>query len=77
MKKKQSKRLTNQHKESQGVIGIFTETAKSHDLLVSKISHVVIEQLVREYPQLTFRYRESIRKEEINESRWDKLAGLL
>ncbi|HAI69306.1 MAG TPA: restriction endonuclease, partial [Gammaproteobacteria bacterium] len=37
-KKNQSKRLTNQHKESQGVVGIFGEEAKSHDITVGKIS---------------------------------------
>ena len=37
-KKNQSERLTNQHKQSQGVVGIFGDDAKSHDLTVSKIS---------------------------------------
>ncbi|MFH1544097.1 MAG: EcoRI family type II restriction endonuclease [Patescibacteria group bacterium] len=67
-KKNQSKRLTNQHKESQGVVGIFGDKAKLHDVAVSKISHIVIKQLEKEYPQLSFRYRVSIRKEEINEA---------
>ena len=67
-KKNQSKRLTNQHKESQGVVGIFGDKAKSHDITVSKISHLVIEQLEKEYPQLSFQYKTSIKKEEINEA---------
>ena len=67
-KKNQSSRLTNQHKHSQGVIGIFGDDAKSHDLAVGKISKKVIRQLESEYPQLSFRYRESIKKEEINEA---------
>lgn len=67
-KKNQSKRLTNQHKESQGVVGIFSDEARSLDITVSKISHLVIEQLEKEFPQLSFRYRTSIRKEEINEA---------
>ena len=67
-KKNQSKRLTNQHKKSQGVVGIFGEEAKLHDLSVGKISKLVIEQLEKEYPQLSFRYRKNIKKEEINES---------
>ena len=67
-KKNQSKRLTNQHKKSQGVIGIFGEEAKSHDTTVGKISHLVIKQLEKEFPQLSFRYRTSIKKEEINEA---------
>ncbi len=67
-KKNQSKRLTNQHKESQGVVGIFGENAKSHDLTVGSISLLVIEHLQEEYPQLSFRHRTTIKKEEINEA---------
>lgn len=67
-KKNQSTRLTNQHKKSQGVVGIFGNEAKLHDLTVGEISKLVVEQLEEEYPQLTFRYRTSIRKEEINEA---------
>ncbi len=67
-KKNQSKRLTNQHKESQGVVGIFGDKAKLHDATVGKISQLVIEQLEKEYPQLSFQYKTSIRKEEINEA---------
>lgn len=67
-KKHQSKRLTNQHKESKGVVGIFGDEAKSHDITVGEISHFVIEQLGKEFPQLSFQYRTSIRKEEINEA---------
>jgi type II restriction enzyme len=66
-KKNQSTRLTNQHKKSQGVVGIFGDEAKLHDLTVGEISNLVVTQLEEEYPQLTFRYRTSIRKEEINE----------
>ena len=50
VKKNQSKRLTNQHKESEGVIGIFGNEAKSHDITVGKISHLVIEQLEKDFP---------------------------
>jgi len=67
-KKNQSKRLTNQHKESQGVVGIFGEEAKSHDITVGKISRFVISQLEKEFPQLSFQHRTSIKKEEINEA---------
>ncbi len=67
-KKNQSKRLTNQHKESQGVVGIFGDKAKLHDMTVGKISNLVIEQLKKEYPQLSFQHRTSIKKEEINEA---------
>jgi type II restriction enzyme len=67
-KKNQSKRLTNQHKESKGVVGIFGEDAKLHDITVGKISHFVIEQLEKEFPQLTFQHKKGIKKEEINEA---------
>jgi len=67
-KKNQSNRLTNQHKQSQGVVGIFGDNAKSHDLTVGEISKIVISGLKKNYPKLSFRYRESIKKEEINEA---------
>lgn len=67
-KKIQSGRLTNQHKESQGVVGIFGDEAKLHDATVGDISLAVINFLQKEYPQLSFRYRTSIKKAEINEA---------
>ncbi|MCD6594478.1 restriction endonuclease [bacterium] len=67
-KKNQSKRLTNQHKKSHGVEGIFGDEAKLHDLTVGKISQLVIEQLEKEFPQLSFRHRKELKKEEINEA---------
>ncbi|MBD3724966.1 MAG: restriction endonuclease [Flavobacteriaceae bacterium] len=67
-KKNQSKRLTSQHKQSQGVVGIFGDEAKLHDITVGKISNLIIEQLEKEYPNLSFRYRKTIKKEEINEA---------
>ncbi|MNC36499.1 Type-2 restriction enzyme EcoRI [compost metagenome] len=67
-KKNQSNRLTSQHKQSQGVVGIFGEQAKSHDLTVWKISNLVMKELEKEYPSLSFRYRDSLKKDEINES---------
>ena len=67
-KKNQSKRLTNQHKKSQGVVGIFGDEAKLHDITVGKISQLVIKQLEKEYPQLSFQYKTSLKKEEINEA---------
>lgn len=66
-KKNQSERLTSQHKESQGVIGIFGLEAKLHDSTTGKISHLAMETLRVLYPQLTFRYRKSVDKKEINE----------
>lgn len=67
-KKNQSTRLTSQHKISQGVISIFGKGAKLHDMAVSEISQLVIEQLKKEFSQLSFRYRTAIKKEEINET---------
>lgn len=67
-KKNQSKRLTNQHKKSKGVVGIFGDKAKLHDLTVGEISKLVIKQLEKEFPQLSFRYRKNVKKEEINEA---------
>lgn len=67
-KKNQSLRLTSQHKQSHGVVGIFGDEAKSHDMNVGKISHLVMKQLKEEFTQLSFRYRTSIKKEEINKA---------
>jgi len=66
--KNQSTRLTNQHKKSQGVVGIFGDEAKSHDIKVGKISQFVIKELKKEFPQLSFQYKKSIKKEEINKA---------
>lgn len=66
--KNQSGRLTEQHKETHGVVGIFGAEAKLHDVTVANISHKVIEVLKIEFPRLTFRYRESIKKDEINKA---------
>lgn len=65
-RKNQSGRLTTQHKESKGVVGIFGEEAKLHDIAIGKISRKVLEILRVKYPLLTFRYRKRIKKEEIN-----------
>lgn len=67
-KKNQSKRLTKQHKISQGVVGIFGETAKLHDLSVGAISLATLKQLKVEFPKLNLRYRKGITKNEINEA---------
>ncbi len=68
VKKNQSKRLSSQHKNSKGVIGIFGNTAKFHDITLKNISLFVIKKLETEYPQLSFRYKTSIKKEEINKA---------
>jgi len=64
--KNQSKRLTEQHKDAHGVLGIFGKEAKSHDLAVKHIAHAVLIQLKTDFPALSFRHRESVSKEEIN-----------
>lgn len=66
-KKNQTNRLTDQHKISKGVVGIFGENAKIHDLSVSDVSKVVLKTLQDEYPKLNFRYRTTLSKAEINE----------
>lgn len=68
MKKNQSNRLTKQHKESHGEIGIFGIEAKEHDSLVCSVSKEAIMALHHEYPQLVFRHRSAVTKQEINEA---------
>lgn len=63
---KQTDRLTNQHKESKGVVGIFGKEAKLHDAKVADIAILVMERLQKDYPKLSFRHRISLTKEEIN-----------
>lgn len=62
----QSNRLTSQQKEAKGGIGIFGKEAKLHDVAVSRISRHIVSLLEQEFHQLTFRYRASLKKEEIN-----------
>lgn len=67
-KKNQSNRLTTQQKESKGVVGIFGDEAKTHDMTVGEVSRLALNKLQEEFPQLEFRSRTSIKKEEINEA---------
>ncbi|MCM1517145.1 MAG: restriction endonuclease [Pseudoflavonifractor sp.] len=67
-KKNQSDRLTLQQKISKGVVGIFGSEAKLHDMTVGQLSHIVMRILELRYPNLKFRYRDSIKKKEINEA---------
>ena len=67
-KKNQSNRLTTQHTASKGVVGIFGAESKWHDLAVSEVSQLVMEQLQKDFPLLSFRYRTSVKKQEINEA---------
>jgi type II restriction enzyme len=67
-KKNQSKRLTKQHKKSQGVVGIFGDNAKLHDVFVGAISQETLLKLREEFPKLNLRYRKGVKKSEINET---------
>ncbi len=66
--KGQSSRLTDQHIESHGVIGIFGKEAKYHDSETYKISTIVLKKLHEEFPKLNFRLRKNVYKTEINDA---------
>lgn len=67
-KKNQSSRLTAQHRKNSGVVGIFGEEAQKHDKATGDIQLAVLESLKIKYPQLNFRFRQSVEKKEINEA---------
>lgn len=48
-------------------MGIFGDNAQQHDKSVSAISNETLQQLKEEFPDLTFRSRKSLTKEEIND----------
>lgn len=62
----QSGRLTAQQKDIHSAVGIFGEEAKTHDFTVKQVARAVVNQLRKDYPTLTFRHRDSVKKEEIN-----------
>lgn len=64
--KNQSNRLAKQHKTAHGVVGIFGSEAKMHDMTVGQVARFVLKQLEHDFPKLSFRHRDNIRKEEIN-----------
>lgn len=64
----QSDRLTKQQLAAKGEVGIFDKEAKKHDRKVSDNSKVAITMLQTEFPQLEFRYKSYITKQEINDS---------
>lgn len=68
VKGRQTGRLTDQHKISEGVLGIFGQNAKIHDLSVSDISKLVLKELNDKYSTLEFRHRKRLSKAEINSS---------
>ncbi len=67
MSKGQTGRLTKQHVSSGGVTGIFGEDAQAHDKSVGVASLIVFETLQATYPNYEFRFRQAIKKQEINE----------
>ena len=67
MSKGQTGRLTVQHISLGGASGIFGEDAQVHDKFVGAASSNVFKALQKAYPNYEFRFRQAIRKQEINE----------
>ncbi len=66
MSKGQTNRLTDQQKKAGGPKGIFGKDALKHEKSVIKATKAVFSLLVDAYPELEFRHRTYISKEEIN-----------
>jgi type II restriction enzyme len=67
MKKKQTDRLSTEKIRGQGQKEIFGKNAQKHDTSVNDFSKAVFETLKNDFPNLEFRFRDSIEKKEINE----------
>ena len=67
-RKNQSDRLTTQQKDNLGVLGIFGEEAKEHDILTGEVQKKALIELQKQFPNLSFRYRKSVTKAEINQA---------
>jgi type II restriction enzyme len=67
MKKKQTYRLSTEKVSGQGPKEIFGKNAQIHDKSVNNFSKAVFETLKNDFPNLEFRFRDSIDKKEINE----------
>ena len=67
MTKKQADRLREEKIRSKGPKEIFGENAKIHDKSVNRFSKVVFKTLEDTFPNLEFRFRDNIKKREINE----------
>lgn len=65
--KGQAERLSAQHLEGGGVVGIFGEDAQKHDAGIRQVAEMVFERLKEMHPHLNFRMRNSIRKQEIHD----------
>lgn len=66
-KNKQTDRLREEKIKGQGPKEIFGESAQHHDTAVNDFSKAVFEKLKEDYPNLEFRFRETLQKKEINE----------
>lgn len=62
MKKKQTNRLRTEKVRGEGPKEIFGENAQIHDKSVNSFSKGVFETLKKDFPNLEFRFRESIEK---------------
>jgi type II restriction enzyme len=67
MSKGQGKRLTEQQVSRGGASGIFEMNAQLHDRAIRRAGHNVVESLKKKHRQYQFRFRETIRKQEINQ----------
>jgi type II restriction enzyme len=66
-KNKQTDRLRIEKIKGQGPKEIFGESAQKHDTSVNDFSKTVFETLKKDFPNLEFRFRDSLQKKEINE----------
>jgi len=67
MKKRQTNRLSAEKIRGQGPKEIFGESAHKHDTSVNDFSKAIFETLKKDFPNLEFRFRDTLRKKEINE----------
>lgn len=67
MAKKQTDRLRIEKVRGQGPKEIFGENAQIHDKSVNSFSKAIFETLIKDFPYLEFRFRDSIDKKEIND----------
>ncbi len=67
MKKRQTNRLSAEKIRGQGPKEIFNESAQKHDTSVNDFSKAVFEKLKKDFPKLEFRFRDTLKKKEINE----------
>jgi len=63
---KQTDRLRAEKIRGQGPKEIFGENAQKHDMSVHNISNIVFDTLKTTFPNLEFRFRRSLEKNEIN-----------